>query len=239
MTGKKFAAIFLGLVFAALPVSSQEMTSAETESQVPELVAMHDIIYPIWHTAYPEKDLEALKSFVPRINELADAVSAAELPGILRDKAAKWEEGVAELKKAVAAYNAAAKGSDGQALLDAAEVLHARYEGLVRTIRPVLKEMDEFHKALYIVFHKSLPDKKWDDIRTAAPELKAKAEAVTKAQLSSRLESKAEAFKTAAARLLETAAALEKTSRGNDAAATEEAVLKLHTAYQNLEKIFD
>ena len=79
-------------------------------------------------------------------------------------------------------------------MLDAAEVLHAKYEMLVRTIRPVLKEMDEFHKVLYVVYHKDLPAKNWEAIRAAAPDLKAKAEAVTQAKLSTRLEPKAETF---------------------------------------------
>ena len=224
----------IALAAAAVPAIAQE-----TESAVPELTAFHEVIYPIWHTAYPDKDIAMLKSLVPKVNELAAKVFAAQLPGILRDKQAKYDAGLAELRKSVEAYNAAAKGTDDKAMLDAAEVLHAKYEMLVRILRPVLKEMDDFHKVLYIVFHKDLPDKKWDNIRAAAPELKAKAEAVTLAKLSTRLEPKAASFKASAAELVKAASALAALGAESKGEAIEEAVLKLHTRYQELEKIFE
>ena len=63
--------------------------------------AFHEIIYPIWHTAYPEKDIAALKGFVPEINKLAGKIFEAKLPGILRDKEAAWQAGLAEFKKSI------------------------------------------------------------------------------------------------------------------------------------------
>ncbi len=231
---RSLAAALCVLAAATVPAFAQE-----TESTVPELSAFHEVIYPIWHTGYPEKDIALLKSLVPQVNELAEKVFAAKLPGILRDKQAKFDAGLAEFRKSVEAYNAAAKGTDDKAMLDAAEVLHAKYEALARTIRPVLKEVDAFHKVLYVVFHKDLPDKKWDNIRAAAPDLKAKAEAVTQAALPARLAAKAEPFKAAAAGLVEAADALAALGPDADGAAIEQAVLKLHTRYQEVEKIFD
>ena len=229
--------LVLGLIVlaaAAVPAIAQE-----TESAVPELTAFHEVIYPIWHTAYPDKDIAMLKNLVPQVNELAAKVFVAPLPGILRDKQARYDAGLAEFRASVEAYNAAAKGADDKAMLDAAEALHAKYEMLVRILRPVLKEMDDFHKVLYVVFHKDLPDKKWDNIRTAAPELKAKAEAVTLAKLSTRLEPKAEMFKAAAVELVNAASTLAALGPKAKGEAIEEAVLKLHTRYQELEKIFE
>lgn len=226
-----FALIVLFSGFAAF--------AQETESRVPELEAFHEIIYPIWHTAYPEKDIAALKGFVPEINKLAGEIFEARLPGILREKEAKWLAGLEEFKKSVEAYGAAAHGADDQALLNAAEVLHARYEMLVRAIRPVLKEMDDFHKVLYVVFHKSLPDKKFAEIKAVSGDLKSKAEAVTKATLSKRMETRFAAFQAASTDMLKAAIEFETACQGDDNAAIESAVLTLHTKYQALEKIFD
>jgi hypothetical protein len=234
MFKRSLAVCLIVLAAAAVPAIAQE-----TESAVPELAAFHEVIYPIWHTAYPDKDIAMLKSLVPQVNELAAKVFAAQLPGILREKQDKYDAGLAEFRMSVEAYNAAAKGSDDNALLAAAELLHAKYEKLVRILQPVLKEMDEFHKVLYVVFHKDLPDKKWDNIRAAAPELKAKAEAVTQAKLSTRLEPKAEMFKAAAAELVKAASTLAALGPKAEGQAIEEAVLKLHTRYQELEKIFE
>jgi hypothetical protein len=86
------------LVLAAAPVPA---IAQETESAVPELAAFHEVIYPIWHTAYPDKDIAMLKSLVPQVNELAAKVFSAQLPGILRDKQAKYDAGLAEFRKSV------------------------------------------------------------------------------------------------------------------------------------------
>jgi hypothetical protein len=236
MTLKRTTLVLCLIALAGLSVPA---LAQETEGAVPELAAFHEVIYPIWHTAYPDKDIAMLKSLVPQVNELAEKVFAAKLPGILRDKQAKYDAGLAEFRASVEGYNAAAKGADDKAMLDAAEVLHARYEKLVRLLQPVLKEMEDFHKVLYVVFHKDLPDKKWDNVRAAAPDLKVKAEAVTQAKLSTRLQAKAESFNAAAAELVKAASALAALGPKADGAAIEKAVLTLHTRYQELEKIFD
>lgn len=219
---------------AAAPVLAQE-----TEPTVPALSEFHEVIYPIWHTAYPEKDIAMLKSLVPQVNELAAKVYEAKLPGILREKQAKYDAGLAEFRASVDAYNAAAKGTDDKAMLDAAEVLHAKYEKLVRLLRPVVKEMEDFHKVLYVVYHTDLPAKDWAAVRAAAPDLKAKAEAVTAAKLPANRQEKSEAFAKASAELVKAAVVLAGLGEKADGAAVEQAVQKLHSRYQDLEKIFD
>ncbi len=242
MTKKAFVFFISLSVLGAFPISPSVLSMAqteETESTVPELNAFHEIIYPIWHTAYPEKDYQALREFVPEINRLASDLYGASLPGILRDKKAKWEAGLEELKKAVGDYNQAASGEDNEALLSAAETLHAKFEMMVRIIRPVLKEVDEFHKVLYIVYHKYLPDKEHDKIGAVSQDLVMKAEAITQAQLPQRLAAKSDQFSAAAQELVAAAKALENECKSNDPEAIEKAVNILHTKYQNLEKIFD
>ena len=231
-----FLFLFIGpfCLFASDPLQGEE-----TESKVEELSEFLEIIYPIWHTAYPEKDYAALREFVPEVNRLAKNVFDAKLPGILRDKKAKWDEGMSQLKKTVEDYNKAAAGEDDQALLDAAEALHAKFEMMIRLIRPVLKEIDEFHKVLYVVYHKYLPNKEFDKIASVSDDFILKAEAITKSDLPKRLEAKTDEFSVAAKELLEASKKLKKTCSTEDATAIEKAVEFLHTKYQNLQKIFD
>jgi hypothetical protein len=223
-------------VFAAAALAAP---AQETDPSVPALSAFHEVIYPIWHTAYPDKDIAMLKSLTPQVNELAAKIYEAKLPGILREKQAKYDDGLAKFRAAVEAYGAAAKGSDDKALLDAAEVLHARYERLVRTLQPVLPEMETFHKVLYVVYHTDLPAKNWTAVRAAAPDLKTKAEAVAAAKLPASRAAKAEDFTKAAGELLKAADALAGLGDKADGAAVEAAVQKLHSRYQELEKVFD
>jgi hypothetical protein len=224
----------LGFVLAA-----EQMPDPETESTVPELIDFHDVIYPIWHTAFPAKDYKALRSFFPEIEAGMAKINAAVLPGILREKKQAWESGLAEFNKAVAAYKTAAAGTDDQALLDAAELLHMRFEMQVRAIRPVAKEVDAYHKVLYVVFHKYLPEKNYADICKIAPEMTVLAEAITRATLSKRLEPKMEAFQAAAAKLLAETRLLEAAGKSCLEKDIVPLVGTVHGAYQALEGVFD
>lgn len=233
---------FISIIFLlslGFVLVGDQMPDPETESTVPELIDFHDIIYPIWHTAFPAKDYKALRGFVTEINDQAAKINAAALPGILREKKQAWESGLAEFNGAVAAYGKAAAGSDDQALLDAAELLHARFEMLVRAIRPVAREVDAYHKVLYVVYHKYLPEKKYAEIGSVAADMVAKAEAVTKATLSKRLAAKTEVFQDAAAKLLAETKALEAAGKANLEKDIPSLVEEVHSAYQALEKVFD
>jgi hypothetical protein len=219
--------------------TQQDSLSYEISGEVKELSDFHDIIYPIWHTAYPEKDYKALRSYVSEINKLAENLFVAKLPGILREKQGKWDSGLAEMKKAVEEYNNSAQGTDDDSLLVAAENLHSKFEMMVRIIRSVLKEVDEFHKVLYIVYHKDLPNKNFDAIKTASKVFIEKADAITKAKLPKRLENRGERFKIAAADLLFASKELEKICVEGVNEKMILAVNILHTKYQSLEKIFE
>jgi hypothetical protein len=237
----KFTRFILILFLLALGfvMIAEQMPDRDTESTVPELIDFHEIIFPIWHTAFPAKDYAALRGFVAAINAQSVKINAAVLPGILREKQQAWESGLAEFNLAVAAYGKAAAGTDDQALLDAAESLHSRFEMLVRAIRPVAKEVDAYHKVLYVVYHKYLPEKKYAEINSVAADMVAKAEAVTQATLSPRLAAKTEAFQAAAVKLLAETKALETAGKEcleKDIAAI---VAKVHAAYQDLEKVFN
>jgi hypothetical protein len=110
---------------------------------------------------------------------------------------------------------------------------------MVRTIRPVLREVDDFHKTLYVVYHKYLPDKDYARINESSGDMLTKAEAIAKATLPKRLESKSQAFGLAAQELLEAAKALTETAKSGQGEAIAAAVEVVHTKYQGLEKIFD
>jgi hypothetical protein len=234
----RFALIAALLCFASA-LCAEHIPDPETESTVPELVEFHEVIYPIWHTAFPAKDYAALRGFLPGIEAAMAKINAAVLPGILREKKQAWESGLAELNMAAAAYKKAAAGADDQALLDAAERLHMRFEMLIRAIRPVAKEVDTYHKVLYAVFHKYLPERKYAEICGVAAGMVANAEAITKVTLAPRLAARTEAFQAAAAALLAETKALEAAGRSCLEKDIVPLVGRVHAAYQALEKVFD
>ena len=230
----------LFLVFNLHFTFSQDSTMAhEISGDVPELMEFHNIIYEIWHNAYPQKDIAALKSYVNDVNSYAEKVYDAKLPGILRDKETKWQAGLEELRKAVDDYNTSAAGSDDEQMLNAAENLHSKFEMMVRIIKPVLKEVDDFHKVLYVIYHKYLPEKNFEAIKLVSNDLKSKAESIVNAKPNKKVESRLEQFKTASSDLLNAVNQLVEICKRDDNTQIEKGVEEMHKKYQNLEAVFD
>ena len=237
---KLLVLLFVNLMFITAGLMAQgTIDSTEITSKVPELTQFHDIIYVIWHEAYPAKDIAGLKGMVEKIKADMDKINNAQLPGILKDKEAKWKDGLKVLNASAESYYAAAKGNDDQAMLDAAEKLHADYEFMVRILRPVSKEVDEYHKDLYVIFHKYYPVKDYKSIEPMMDVMIAKAEACLNAKLPKRLESKTEEFQKTVKELVEKTTALKTALKTNDGAAIDKAVDVMHSKYQDVEKIFE
>jgi hypothetical protein len=226
------------LASIALNFTSYSQTQ-DTVWRVPELDEFHEVMYPIWHTAYPKKDYDALSQYVDEVNVKAKAIYSATLPGIQRDKQLKWNEGIAQFRTSVEDYNKYVQSDDNEGLLKAAENLHSKYEMLVRIIRPVLKEIDDFHKTLYIVYHDYLPNNNYKYLSKETDTLIKKATAITTAKLPTKLESKHDDFNLAAAELLSSTQNLKKIVTTNDKESIIAAIEDMHTKYQNLEAIFE
>jgi hypothetical protein len=228
--------IALPMAFAA---GLMAQAPQEPSTSVPELEKFHEVIMPMWHTAYPAKDYAALRKIAPEVHAGVATIAAVKLPGMLHEKEAAWTKGVAELKAAAAAYAKAAAGKDDTALLLAAENLHTAYEAQGQIIRPVVPEMNEFHKTLYVVQHTYVPEKKWAEVCKVSGDLQAKAEALSKATLPKRVEGKADAFKKESAQLVADAKALAGACKANQPAGIEKATATLHSRYEGLGKIFE
>jgi hypothetical protein len=228
--------IALPLAFAA---GLMAQSAQDVSTSVPELEKFHDVIMPMWHTAYPAKDYAALRKIAPDVQAGVAKIAAVKLPGMLHEKEAAWAKGIATLQAASAAYAKAAAGTDDKALLLAAENLHTVYEAQGQIIRPVVPEMNEFHKTLYVVQHTYVPEKKWAEVCKASPDLLARAEALSKATLPKRVEGKAEAFKKESGQLVADAKALVAACKASQPAGIEKATDTLHSRYEGLGKIFE
>jgi len=230
----------LFLLFALnLSVYSQDAKDHEVSSDVKELSDFHEIIYQVWHTGWPNKDIKLLVSLLPDIETKFGLIKKVELPGILRDKKEKWDLGLVEFEKSVNWYKKSATDKDSVGLLNAAEKLHSDFESMVRVIRPLLKEIDEFHQILYMLYHYYAPEKNIEKIKQSAAEMKEKIEMVKKAKPSKRIEQRKEKYELAVAELSAAVEKFNEVVKGDDVKLIDDAVDQVHTKYQGLEKIFD
>ena len=237
--------IFLFTITFALLTCSQSFAqdqehSSEIDSSIPELSEFHEVIYPIWHTAYPNKDITMLKEMVSEVNEGADKIYLAQLPGILRDKKQDWDEGVKEFRSSVERYNKAMEGNDDYEMLSSAEELHSNFEMLVRIIRPVTKEVDEFHKVLYMIYHHYWPNKNKEEFNRAVDDLVLRAEELNTCVLPKWAKDKTEVYKEQSQKLFNSTDELKelKNNSANDSD-IEKAIESVHSDYMALEALFD
>ncbi len=212
----------------------------ETKAEVPALAAFHEVIYPLWHEAWPERDTAKMKELLPQVREHLAAVEKAALPGILRDKREKWEAGVQRLRDIVGRYEKAASRDDAAALADAVEELHAAYESLVRLVRPVMAELDAYHQVLYRLYHYDWPAAKVDAIRQDAAALDQACTQLAAAAVPKRFAAREARLRSAFAELCAATRELAAASaRGGDLGALGSLVEKVHSAYQAAEAVFD
>ena len=232
-------AVLLAAVLAVSPAQeSKHQPADETKAQVPVLSNFHEVIFQIWHTAWPEKNVTMLRDLLPEVQRYRDSLSQVQLPGILRDKQKAWDENVAKLRTIVADYERAASPIDSVKLLDAAERLHAQYEVLVRTIRPALKEVDAFHQVLYMLYHHYWPDRNQEKVASSLPALKEKMTALNAVVLPERWKKKDAAFKEACAKLTHSVEALTVADAKDNPERFSSNLEAMHADYQALERVF-
>lgn len=236
---KKYLFIIIVIAFM-LPTFAQQEKNNEVNSEVKELTEFHDVIYQIWHTGWPQKDIKLLVSLTPDVEKGYDKIRKVELPGILRDKKSKWDDGLKKLKINVEMYKGAAAKKDSVGILNAAEKLHSQYEALVRIVKPVLKEVDAFHQELYMLYHYNMPKYDYMKVQKSAVVLKAKMKDLMKAQLSERMNAKKDSFEKCKTELNTAVDKLNEVMvKGDDKNAINAAVDAVHSKYQELEKVFD
>lgn len=227
------------LALTAAPTLAQPAPKPEDlKASVPALDAMHDVIMPLWHDAWPNKDVKAMAAMLPDIEKHFAAVNTAVLPMVLRDKKAAWVAGVDDLKQAVAAYKAAVGAGDNDALLKAAEKLHARYEALVKVVRPILKEMEDFHATLYVLYHYQITPLQYDKASESIRTLQTKMEALNQATLPERLKAKTETFNAQRAKLGKSVDELVALLDTKDRSKILAGIEMMHAQYESLERVF-
>ena len=235
--------LFTGLLaFSACADQSgsvPEVPAEELTAQVAELDVVHEVMVPMWHEAFPARDIVAIQASITDFEPLLLALDAATLPGILQDKQGQWDEGKTRLMRAFQELKAASDAEDEDGILGSAEALHMSYEAMVRIIRPVVPELDTFHQHLYGVYHYYGPGYDVEKIGDRADLMAAAMPPLQAAQLPDRLEDRQVDFDARVTELGNQVAALLIVMEDPTRDEVEAGIEAVHAAYKAVEEIFD
>ncbi len=221
------------------PAVAKEASEQELTARVPELLNLHKVIYPLWHDAYPTRNVQMIKSLIPRADSLVAALDNATLPGILKDKKPAWDKAKAHLDSVMTGLHAAVAANDPEGILKKTEEFHAAYEGLALAIQPMVPELEDFHRELYKLYHYYLPEYDLAKIRESSQNLAIKMAPLKVALLPKRIANRQDAFKVEVNKLEAAVNELNATVKTDAKENIKAAVEKVHTQYQKTAQVFD
>ncbi|MFC1574508.1 hypothetical protein ACFL3Z_00320 [Gemmatimonadota bacterium] len=235
----------LGALLLALPGCAEkpgsvpEVPASELTAQVAELDAVHEIMAPMWHDAFPARDFAAIQEAVPQFESRLAALDGVELPGILQDKAARWGEQKQLLMDSFEGLKTAAEADNQDGMLAYAEAFHMNYEGMVRIIRPVLPELEAFHQHLYGLYHYYGPGYDVEKMENAARDMAAAIPSLQGATLPENLASHQGHWGMVVDRMGQNIGALMSVLQDPNREDVNAAIEAVHADYSELEGIFD
>jgi len=234
----------LGTTMALLSACAEQSGSVpevpveEITAEVSQLSDIHEVMYPLWHDAFPAQDFEMIRELVPQFAEPLAALDAVELPGILQDKQEGWDEGKVALMAAFEGLSGAAEAGNEEEMLGYSETFHMAYEGLVRLVRPPAPEVDAFHQLLYGVYHHYGPGYDLEKIQTAATDMVAAIPPLQSLELPERFADRQDQYQSAVTALSgavdDLVAQLENPNRDD----VQAAINGVHDAYAEIEEFF-
>ena len=244
-TRKLFAILASVTLVSILPSCAEESGSvpavpeSELAAEVQELDAIHGIMVPMWHDAWPAQDYAAIRVAVSEFEPLLVALDAAELPGILQDKQGTWDEQKQLLMSTYEGLKGAAEAGQDEQMMGFAEAFHMNYEGLVRVIRPLTPELDAFHQHLYGIYHYYGPGYDLEKIGNSARDMAAAIPSLQGVTLPERLASHQGHWGMVVERMGQNIGALISVLQDPSRDAVDAAIETIHADYSELEGIFD
>ncbi|MBT3463808.1 hypothetical protein HN451_02370, partial [archaeon] len=125
---------------------------------IPELDALHEYVFLLWHDAYPNKNYELIQEVLPNLKTSISNLLQVELPEVLHSKKEEWNNEINKIDSNLKLLDSAVEQKDEESMLKGVEAFHNSYEKLVSIIRPKLPELENFHQEMYKIYHHYLPN---------------------------------------------------------------------------------
>jgi hypothetical protein len=201
--------IFLFAALSLLSANADEKTGSTQENDTPSaapdtadllrkaLDDFHEVLMPLWHESYAEKDFKTIRDKAPLLQEKIMTLIRVPAPADLSQDEEKLHTFLSkrqELAFYVMEFNRAAKDGPDSTLASAFETMHWGYEELEKFFAVQIEELDQFHETLYFLWHRALPERDYQAIRKTAPVVKAEVDSLMKVPVPGACKIKEEEF---------------------------------------------
>lgn len=210
--------------------------TAVTEEPEREVAAMDQflgVLRPVLQ-ARMEGDWKTVRDSMPTLLKMGQNLVEADLPPFHNDVEAEFKEYAKTLADAIDQFKSVA-GSDNDSLLEESiEGIRAAFVEIMILLSPQVEEIDDFHEVLRPLWHDATPNQDYDAIKEAIPELKARADAIVKAQLAKKYSFLEKEFKEKGAALKTAVDNLARVCHENKDDKIEDMMYEMHEAYHAL-----
>lgn len=195
----------------------------------------HTAMAPTCHELIPQGKIAEARAAVPEMAAAAKEI-AEYAPGGIYGKSLSeaFNARRADFVSSMTELEKAAEVPDDEAFKAAFENMHMAFEQMngVLYMRP--DGIEEFHDIMAAIWHDYLPEKKYDEIKGAMPELMKAAEHLTKVKLDEQMIDKQEAFSNNALKIYKSCQELEKACEEGNNDKIAETTKILHENFENL-----
>lgn len=185
--------VFLALALALLLCPAVLMASDEEQVCPADKAAeagqsafeeFHEVMAPAWHTAWPEKDYEALLAAGPEFQKVFARIAESPLPEGSDAKKAYYVKCRDEFASLVDAYATAAENGDKDRVYELMPQLHEAFEKTAAaTVRISYPQVDGLAVTIGLILNTHLPENNRDGIAGSTETLLRKLDGITEKSL--------------------------------------------------------
>ncbi len=154
----------LSFGFAAAQEANCPSSAAANEGHS-AFEAFHKVIAPTWHSAWPQKDYEAMFAAGPKFDSAFAPINKMPVVFKTEVRARRFEENRMNFRKLVKEYSSACAARDSAKVYQVLPELHDAFEATASSLLPVnYPEFDGFVVTLDLLKDKHIPEGNMDGI---------------------------------------------------------------------------
>lgn len=232
-----FAVAMLFAVFAAGSYGT-EGVDCTRGIDIACIQSFHDAIAPSCHKYMPDKDYATVRKHVPNMVAQASSIADLKLDSTYAPVAESFAKERRLFLSAVDKLMLAAEGTDDAELAEAFKIMHETFIQMTSSLFLAPVELDELHVLVAEVWHKFLPDKDYEAIKSALPAMRECCKKLAAAKLHESKQDISEEYLAAVGNIESSINGIEAVIDSESDEKIEASVVELHESFRGVMAMF-